>query len=447
MGRCESGEICGPCSGATHLAFICQQCGEPGDIYAVGRCSMCVGTRRVRALLTDPTTGTPPPRLTPLLNALSTVSGPSLVKWAHRSATARLLAALVARNDDINHHTLDLLPQDNTTREIREILVVTGVLPAREETLAQQHIWISVFLGRLSTSQQLILRPYAEWQVLRVARRNAGKGRYHHGSSRYDRRKLSTAAHFLNWLDDRQLRLGATSQTHLDQWIDANNRNATLLAPFIAWARRRRLVSALEIDYEPRALPSQFLTDDDFHQQLQRCLNDPTIPLDARVVAALVRLYGLSVSRILTLTTDRFHRDDGHAYLTISEHPVLLPPKLAVLIERQINARAPSMFQISDGPRYLLPGRPPSRPRTQKAIGRVLSRNGLPTLAARNTAMIETAAQLPAIVISDLFGIHVNTAHQWAELARAAGPDTSPPPRTRANQATDSTVDRRLQIR
>ncbi|MBF6388058.1 hypothetical protein IU444_28425 [Nocardia farcinica] len=126
------------------------------------------------------------------------------------------------------------------------------------------------------------------------------------------------------------------------------------------------------------------------------------------------------MSRILTLTTDRFYRDDDHAYLTIHEYPVLLPPKRAILIEQQINARAPAMLQTTDGPRYLLPGRPASRPRTQNAISRVLNRHGLPTLAARNTAMIETAGHLPAIVISDLFGIHVTTAHQWAELAQAS---------------------------
>lgn len=221
----------------------------------------------------------------------------------------------------------------------------------------------------------------------------------------------------LNWLDDNDVELSQSCQAHLDQWVAANTRHVAQLVPFIAWALKRRLTTALEINYEPRTLPSRFLTDEDYQQQLRRCLNDHTIPLDVRVVAALVRLYGLPVSRIFTLTTDRFHRDGDRAYLIVNEHPVLLPPKLAILVEQQINARVPAMLQVTDGLRYLVPGRPASRPRTQNAIGRVLARHGLPTLAARNTAMIETAAQLPAIVISDLFGIHVNTAHQWAELA------------------------------
>ncbi|MFX0578377.1 hypothetical protein [Nocardia nepalensis] len=51
--------------------------------------------------------------------------------------------------------------------------MVTGVLPARNETLAQQQLWITAFLGDLPAQQQLILRPYAEWRILRTACRNA----------------------------------------------------------------------------------------------------------------------------------------------------------------------------------------------------------------------------------------------------------------------------------
>ena len=48
-------------------------------------------------------------------------------------------------------------------------------------------------------------------------------------------------------------------------------------------------------------------------------------------------------------------------------------------------------------------------------------RHGLPTLSARNTAMIEAVAELPPIVVADLFGIHPSTAYTWAKLAQATG--------------------------
>lgn len=43
--------------------------------------------------------------------------------------------------------------------------------------------------------------------------------------------------------------------------------------------------------------------------------------------------------------------------------------------------------------------------------------HGLPVISARNTAMIEAAASLPPIVVSDLFEVHPSTAQTWAQYA------------------------------
>ncbi|MER5924972.1 hypothetical protein [Streptomyces mirabilis] len=39
-------------------------------------------------------------------------------------------------------------------------------------------------------------------------------------------------------------------------------------------------------------------------------------------------------------------------------------------------------------------------------------------MAARNTALFGMTGELPSIIISDLFGVHRNTANQWAALAQ-----------------------------
>ncbi|WP_158817240.1 hypothetical protein [Streptomyces sp. NRRL F-5635] len=69
-------------------------------------------------------------------------------------------------------------------------------------------------------------------------------------------------------------------------------------------------------------------------------------------------------------------------------------------------------------PAFLLPGRPPSRPRNPDGLAQRLKDVGLPTIAARHTAMIGIVADLPPAVISDLFGIHRNTVNVWAGLAQ-----------------------------
>ncbi|WP_409496116.1 hypothetical protein [Amycolatopsis sp. cmx-11-12] len=55
-----------------------------------------------------------------------------------------------------------------------------------------------------------------------------------------------------------------------------------------------------------------------------------------RIIGSLFGLFGLTIRRIVDLAADRFGRADGDAFLTIGDHPVLLPPKLAVLIEQQL---------------------------------------------------------------------------------------------------------------
>ncbi|MFH8477153.1 hypothetical protein [Streptomyces sp. NPDC018000] len=100
---------------------------------------------------------------------------------------------------------------------------------------------------------------------------------------------------------------------------------------------------------------------------------------------------------------------------------MLLPPKLAVLIEEQIaqpvtDSRMLQQFGNRDG--YLFPGKAPGRPRNVVGTHNLLNQFGLPVLSARNTAMIEAVTSLPPIAVADLFDIHPNTAQRWANYAK-----------------------------
>ncbi|MFF4661328.1 hypothetical protein [Streptomyces sp. NPDC001381] len=130
------------------------------------------------------------------------------------------------------------------------------------------------------------------------------------------------------------------------------------------------------------------------------------------------------MTRIVHLTTDCFKRDQDGAYITFDKAPVLLPPTLARLIEQQIaNPVTLSMVQPApgSGPAFLFPG--PLAHRRPQGLAMQLLELGLPTLAAHNTATIAIAADLPPIVTSDLFGVHVNTAVEWSVLAQDSWAD------------------------
>ncbi len=403
IGRADDGgDLCGPCCG-TDITYSCSRCGFPGDIYDAGLCTRCSVGDRVRQLLA-PGDGPGPSALRPLADALASADHPrSVLTWLRSSSGPKILAELVSQNTEITHASLDALSQDyNSTHHFRKLLVATGVLPERNENLARLESWSAGVLTRLPQHQMKIIGPFAEWQIIRAA------------------------IDFLNWLDGKQLDLAAAGQEDLDLWLTTHPTRRRSIGAFIRWAGARRLTSRMALTAERTGLPTQFITETALNEQLKRCLNDDQLPLDVRIAGALIRLYGLPVVRLVELTTDRFERTGDDGYLTIERNPVLLPPKLALLIQEQIaRPTVRSMLRPpQDGrPTYLLPGVPAHRPITAQRIVNKLRQHGLEVISARNTAMLEAVADLPPIVISDLFGVSAGSAHRWARFAQDSWTD------------------------
>ncbi|MBT1185383.1 XRE family transcriptional regulator [Streptomyces sp. CJ_13] len=419
-------EICGPCCGAD-IDFSCQRCGSPGDILGDGCCVGCVTGARVNDLLADED-GRIVPALKPLALALGSAPRPrSVLAWLRRSPTARLLAALAASHAEITHELLDDLSQNAATRNVRDLLVHTRVLPPRQEYFNQLELWFRKVAQDMPTAHIEFIRPFAEWFIIRDARRRANRGRYSLGASTVDRNEIRAGVEFMQWLDGQQMPLTSLTQTHLDVWLtQATNSQRRSTAAFIRWTNKRGLTHNVEYPGRPKSQPILFLDDEEHEHQLRRCLTDASLPLELRVAGALIRLYGLPLIRIVHLTTDGFHQDEQGAFFTFDKNPVLLPPTLARLIEQQITTgRQHSALGplAQEHPRLLLPGRYASRARSPHALSAQLTKHGLPTIAARNTAMFGMAGELPPIVISDLFGVHRNTATQWAALAQDSWAD------------------------
>lgn len=413
--------MCGPCSG-TDIDFECRRCGYPGDIYADRSCARCVAKDRVHDLLSD-ADGTMHPQLQPLAEQLGAAQSPhAVIAWTRRSDSARMLAGLAAQNQEITHDLFDDLPQGWRTLYIRELLVAADILPKRQENFARLSLWLRDALTDLPPHHARIIRPFAEWGVLRDARHRADKGRYTIGAASIDRMEIRTATTFMTWLDDNSIALADLSQEVLDLWMVNNPTQVRGLSAFIRWAVARRLTSKVTVPRKRYGLPSRFMHSDELNHQLRRCLNDDSLPLEARIIGSLTSLYALPTTRILALTTDRFHRDGDDAFLTIDRNAVLLPPRLAVLIEKQIaspSCRTSVLQQPHDGtPGFLFPGRPPSRPRSAETVRSYMRKHGLPGISARNTAMMEAITDLPPIVVSDLFGMHPHTAYAWAQYAQ-----------------------------
>lgn len=205
---------------------------------------------------------------------------------------ARLLAQLAAQEDDITHAMLDVLPQDGATRRVRAVLVSTGVLPWRNENLAGLSLWLARTASELAPHHAQVIKPFAEWQIIRDARRRAARGRYSAGSAHADRLDIKAAIAFIAWLDEQGQTLRTATQHDLDVYLTDHPAKRRTLGPFLRWAIARRLTTTgLAAPKKPWSRPSRFLTEQEQLDQLRRCLSDDALPLEVRIIGAFVRLY------------------------------------------------------------------------------------------------------------------------------------------------------------
>ncbi|MEV4705462.1 hypothetical protein [Actinoplanes sp. NPDC049316] len=389
-----------------------------GYAQTVGRCTHCALTDRVTELLSD-ANGTISPQLMPFAGFLLATSTPQyLWSWLHRSAGARLIAQLATSTAPIDHHALDQLPQSQEVIHLRQLLIAADVLPRRFEPLALLEPWLDRQLTARPRSHDLLIRPFAQWIVLRRARNAHRHGRFTYGSAGNSRGRLRQALHLLDWLTAQQRSIAELTQADLDQWLtEGSHYTRRDVASFLAWTAARRLTPKLTVARQRSDIPTWFLDEDQHLNLLRRCLTDTSLPLTVRVAGALILLYGARATTVAALTTEHLSTGSRGAYLSLGDTPALLPPTLAELINDL--AAQPHRFAAAvRQPRYLLPGQPPTRPINPASLSALLGRYGIPARASRNTALITLAADLPAPVLASLIGVAPATADDWSRWAQ-----------------------------
>src|SRR5664280_1854796 len=188
----------------------------------------------------------------------------------------------------------------------------------------------------------------------------------------------------------------------------------------LGWAHRRGIAEQLTVPTVPRQDPARILNEDDRWAQLNRCLTDTTMPLDVRAAGALILLFGLPTSRIRQLRAEHLHEHDGATYLHVGVHPLIVPPKLAVLLHEltQSPGRQARIATDGTGPGWIFPGLLPGLPAGHAGFSRKLLDHGIDSRPARNAALVALIADLPAPILADLLGLHITTAVRWTEVAK-----------------------------
>ncbi|MFJ9371020.1 hypothetical protein ACIRRA_42345 [Nocardia sp. NPDC101769] len=423
IGKNTAGQpICGPCSGS-RFDYQCTWCGQAGRNYMAGRCFRCCVEVRLQAMLGD-TDGRIPDHLVPLTERLLAAEKPrSVLIWLRKSTAAQLLADLAATGEPITHALLDQQPPARAVEVLRAMLTHSGILPERLDHLDRLTPWLDALLESAPTHHARLIRPYAQWHLLHRARRRAHRrGTFTVGSSINVRRTIRTALQFLGWLDDQQIDLAAVTQHDIDAWLIGGTSRRYLARYFLHWAAGKHLAPAEIIIPAPKSgQPKTFSSYADHVRQLDRCLHDSNLPVDVRAAGALILLFGLRTTEVITLRADQLVEDASNRYLRIGDRTIPLPPLLADLLQR-LPVRRPGRHTVlapyPAAAKLLFPGFSLSKPIYPDALGNRLLRHGIAPKAGRNTARATLAADLPAPILASIAGIADETAANWTLRAR-----------------------------
>lgn len=412
---CGGQRICGPCAGTT-LDFRCTVCGGAG-IRSGGLCSRCYTANQLRDAFVGPD-GEVFDQLKPLVNALSDADDPrSVAVWLSKSAAALKLRELARTGTEITHATLDELPASASLNYMREILVRTRILEIRNEPLERIEPWLEQLLLKYPREQARIVRSYGMWYLVHRARRS--KRPLSTSGGNWIRIRIRVALEFLGWLEDRGRDLDTMDQADVDKWLAQGGSRRKEIRQFLHWTASRHLTREVCAPAVKPAPPSTFVEEAEQLACLDRCLNDQTLDTDVRAAGALILLFGMMTVRVLALRKDQIVARDSNHYLKLSAHELILPPRLAALLNQLPTPKPRSTLPDSTAPDMLLfPGRTPDRPVNAGGFGKRLKRIGITVRGGRNTAFLGLAAELPAPVIADLLAVDIVTANRWAHYAK-----------------------------
>ncbi|WP_329168994.1 hypothetical protein OG709_34855 [Streptomyces sp. NBC_01267] len=413
----DGGKLCSDCAGGIG-DFFCEQCGQEARRYRRGVCGRCVLTERLRELLDDGT-GSVHAELLPLFDALRQIRRPwGALTWTNKPHTQRNLRALALKEVPLTHDGLSQLHPWRSVAYLRDLLMQSGVLPPADRQLLLFQRWLAEKLPAVGDAgHRRLLELFATWHVQRRLNSLADRGPLTSKQVQQARNEIRLATAFLDHLAERGRTLAECTQADVDTWYAGGYTARRLTHAFLRWAMRSKHLLKVAVSHRSTSNPAPLAQ----HQRLtllRQAVDQGDIPLQDRVVAALVLLYAQPLTRIARLTTDDVLHEDGEVLVRLGDPPSPVPEPLAGMLLTYLDQRPNTMTATNPNARWLFPGRRAGQPMTPHTLELRLRHLGFPTQRGRTAAIRHLVLQAPAPVIARMLGYHDDTT---AQLAAEAG--------------------------
>jgi hypothetical protein len=418
--RLPAGPLCSTCYRKHPASFQpCTECGATERLCHHGLCTRCACRQYLLGLLSHDRGGLHP-HAEAIYHVLAASDPVPLMHWLTSSSAARTILAEISRaSQPPGHGTFDCYLPSRAARHLRKILMAGGVLPARDERLAELERWAEHKTGQIDDpAERRIVRSFTAWHHLRRLRRESERHHITAEQADHVHHEIRAAVRLISWLRSTGTSLAACTQRDIDTWLASGTSSCYHARAFVAWATTRGHTRGLDI---PKRARSELITqiEDDHRWALARSLlHDDSHATEDRVAGLLVLLYGQPVARIARLTRAQITITPNRTQLLLGTTPVELPAPLHELVRQLLRRRHghAAVGRTDDHP-WVLPGGAPGQPISASRLRARLASLGIHGRSGRNTALMDLAAKMPAAALARLLGIHINTAGDWAERA------------------------------
>jgi hypothetical protein len=225
----------------------CTACGTTGHLYHHGLCIRCACLEHLLSLLSHDQGGMHP-HAEAIYHVLAASDPAPLMQWLTTSSAAGVLADISRARRPPGHADLDRFHPGKATRHLRKILVAGGILPTRDERLAELERWVTQKTGQIGDpAERRAVRGFATWHHLRRLR---GESARHHITAEqadYVHNEVRAAVTLITWLRDHGTSLASCTQRDIDDWLATGPGTCYHARSFVTWASSRSHAGDVEI--------------------------------------------------------------------------------------------------------------------------------------------------------------------------------------------------------
>jgi hypothetical protein len=185
----------------------------------------------------------------------------------------------------------------------------------------------------------------------------------------------------------------------------------------LRWAAKQRLTANITVPRISRPPTYRCLDETERRVMIDQLANDAELDLRDRVAGLLVLLYGRPVTRISRLQVVQVTTNEHGTLLALAGAPVVIVEPLGSLLADLAAKPRGRAVTATSASKWLFPGKVVGQ-HIERLCNR-LRRLGITSVAARTSALLPLAQDVPAPILAETLGMSEEQAAHWAKAAGA----------------------------